>query len=1049
MPVVGDAYVIVRAVTTGFEREVQNALRRANLQNAGQQVSQSFTRGFRSGITQDADGLAGAFARIRANGRDAADAFRRLVTVGYFLGPAIAALVGAVGSLAAGLVILVSQVAAAVPALMALGGAMAALGFAMAAVKMGFSGIGEALKARSKEAKGAGRDNEAALRRIEDAERSLARVIESNRESFVRAKRDLTDAEEALTEARKEAAESLQQLNFDAEDAAISEKKASIELEKARERLARVQDLPPNSRARREAELAFAEADLNLRRAKDRNADLTKAQDEANKKGVEGSNEVVEATRRLEDAREQQARTERDGLRAQTDAERALARAREDAAKGGGGGAADDGGFGKLIPEAQEFVKLLESIKEKFKTVKEAVQRELLPRIGEALSLLVDSYFPTLETLLPRVGAAVGEAAKRFAEIMSAPDVVKSFGDVGETSIYFIERMGDVTGNLASAILTLLDAAGPLTRRFADWLVTLTGGWTESLKLKNETGKLTETFDYAGDVAAQLGDIFGNIGDALMNIGRAAAGPGSAGEMLLTSFENATQKFADFTARIEADGSLEAYFKRVVPNVEAIGRLFNELVMAFLKLADDEGVGKFADSLGGAFSTIADALARLLEGAPALGEFIDKFVEFLAMFAESESIQNFFSVLNFGLDIMIKFFSNDMIMRIVMSATAFLGFVKAITLIKNLGMTVVTILTGYAQKFMDIGRAVIGLPGHIGAFATQLKTASVAFKLSGGGFSGLSSALATFGIVVSGPMIAAIAIIGALVAIFILAWQNSEKFRDAVMGLVSAIKDSLADALQIINDAIQEAFPSFEGITDVFEKIGDVLAETLIPVLKIILPAAIRGAATTIGGFIKIVGGIFDAFKGVFSLLSALFGLFTGDFDRFFEGIKTATRSFVSAFGKIFSGIFDVFRGAINPLIQLWNSTVGGFGFTVPSWIPKIGGMKFTIPKISFGVVNLPNQFTGGGVKKMALGGTVFPSRGGSLVRVAEAGKPERIEPLDEQGLSKRDRAIIAQLAGGKGGQTFNVYPSPGMDEVELASMISRQLAFQLRAGSV
>jgi hypothetical protein len=39
-------------------------------------------------------------------------------------------------------------------------------------------------------------------------------------------------------------------------------------------------------------------------------------------------------------------------------------------------------------------------------------------------------------------------------------------------------------------------------------------------------------------------------------------------------------------------------------------------------------------------------------------------------------------------------------------------------------------------------------------------------------------------------------------------------------------------------------------------------------------------------------------------------------------------------------------------------------------------------------------------------------------------------------------------LAGGSGaGATINVYPSQGMNESELASIISRQIAFQLRRG--
>jgi phage-related protein len=1037
MPVVGDAYVIVRAVTTGFQRDVQNALRRANLQQAGQQAAQTFNRGFSGGLTRNAKGLAGAFADIRANGRAAADAFRRLVTVGYFLGPGIAALVGGVGALASGLVILVSQVSAAIPSLMALGGAMAALAFAMVAVKMGFSGIGEALKARSKEAKGAGKDNEAALRRIEDAERSLARVIESNRESLVRAKRDLADAEEALTEARKEAAESLQQLDFDAEDAALSETRASLELEKARERLQRVQDLPPNSRARREAELAFAETELNLRRAKDRNADLAKEQDEASKKRVEGSKEVLDATRRLDDARQDLARTERDGLRAQVDAERELARAREDANKGGRGGGAADDAFGKLIPEAQAFVDLLIKIKKQFKAVREEVQRELLPRIGEALSLLVDSYFPTLETLLPRVGEAVGNAAKKFAEIMAAPDVIKSFGDVGETSIYFIDQMGIVTGNLAVAVLKLLDAAGPLTRKFADWLVTLTGGWAESMTLKEKTGELTETFNYAGEVAGQLGDIFNNIGTALMNIGRAATGPGSAGEMLLTSFENATAKFAEFTGRIEADGTLEEYFKRVVPNVEAIGRLFNGLVMAFLRLADDEGVGAFADKLNSAVTTITEALGRLLEGAPALGEFVDKFVEFMALFAESDSIQNFFSVLNFGLDIMTAIFSNDMVMKVTMSVTAFLGFVKALTLMKNLGMTTLTILMGYAQKFGDLLMIIPGVSGQMNKLTGAFRNAGVAYTMTGGGLTGMRNALYTLGASGAGPILIVIAAIAALVAIFVLAWQNSEKFRDAVMGLVTAVRDALGEAVQKIVDEINKFFPSIESLGDIFRVIGDVLAVTLVPLLKFVLTNAIGSVGTAIVGFIRVVGGITTIFKAVWDVIKGFFAALRGDTDRAKELFESAFRNLVNGLKNIFSGIVNIifapFRLGFNLIARQWNNTVGKLTWSVPRWVPIIGGQTVGAPKLP----------------ELALGGTVFPSEGGTLVRVAEAGRPERIEPLDAQGLSRRDRAIIDQLAGGRGGQVFNVYPSPGMDERELAAMISRQLAFQLRAGAV
>jgi hypothetical protein len=76
----------------------------------------------------------------------------------------------------------------------------------------------------------------------------------------------------------------------------------------------------------------------------------------------------------------------------------------------------------------------------------------------------------------------------------------------------------------------------------------------------------------------------------------------------------------------------------------------------------------------------------------------------------------------------------------------------------------------------------------------------------------------------------------------------------------------------------------------------------------------------------------------------------------------------------------------------------------------------------------------------------INPSPGGTRARIGEAGRAERVEPLDPDGLSKRDKAMIALMSNG-GGINITVNPSPGMDEVELASVVSRQLAFHMRKG--
>lgn len=76
-----------------------------------------------------------------------------------------------------------------------------------------------------------------------------------------------------------------------------------------------------------------------------------------------------------------------------------------------------------------------------------------------------------------------------------------------------------------------------------------------------------------------------------------------------------------------------------------------------------------------------------------------------------------------------------------------------------------------------------------------------------------------------------------------------------------------------------------------------------------------------------------------------------------------------------------------------------------------------------------------------ALGGTVLPRRGGTLARVAEAGKAETI--VDTNDLNQGFGRLEALLA--RGTAPINVYPSPGMDEVELALKVERELSWATR----
>jgi hypothetical protein len=163
-----------------------------------------------------------------------------------------------------------------------------------------------------------------------------------------------------------------------------------------------------------------------------------------------------------------------------------------------------------------------------------------------------------------------------------------------------------------------------------------------------------------------------------------------------------------------------------------------------------------------------------------------------------------------------------------------------------------------------------------------------------------------------------------------------------------------------------------------------------------------------------------------------------------FDSIKTKIDTIVAGIKLVLTGMWDGLSNglklAFDKMKPMLNSVAKGINLMIDGANAAIAVTTFghgpTIPKFKEPLF-------------AARGGTIMPKSGGTLVTVAEAAKPERIEPLDEQGLSNRDRAIIKLLSGGAGGgNVFHIYPSQGMDETELAKMVGRELAFQMRKGA-
>lgn len=1034
MAVVGSAYIVVRAITSGFTKDVQKQFSGiGNVgSNAGSTLGRSFSRSFSKVGKLDMSG-------IQQQALGARERLTELIRSGYKLSAAVGVVVPAIGALVGGLGSLIGALVAATPAAIALGGGLVAIGLGAAAARLALGGIGAAVSRLNKTAGASPKDLTAQRRAVEDAKDALQDTIRRNKEALREANkavedatRDVTEAQNEYNKALEEGNEQMQQLGFDAEDAALAEKRAALELEKARENLLRVQDLPPNSRARKEAELAFAEAELNLRRAKDKNSDLAIEQERLAKEGVKGTDAVVAADKRLTEAKERQAEARREQGNAateaadsQAEAELRLKRAQEDLAKAkaGDGGAGGGDPLEGLTESQKTFAKFIAGLKPKIDELKEAVAAAFLPDLQKAIDQIVNGpAFEVIKNGLAGIGGALGEASLSLSDAITDAENLANLDAVFKTSEAVIASLGRTLGSAYGAVLSALALADPQIRTFFTFLETKAGQLDKWLKTEEGKEEFKRIMKEAESIVKDVGKIIGDTIAGFFNIGMSGAA-----QPLLDFFKEAAAGFKAFSGTNEAKELFTSLSENSAKILNSLGKWAGEII----KVGAMPQVGQVADIFAEMAPTIGKILTELVKASPAIAEFIGAFLELVATFTQGEQITAFFNVLTGAIKFVTGIFQNEFVKGIIDGLAPVLG-----------------VLTALGVIFDVIKFALLAIAGQILLTKAAFWAAKLVFQTFGniirivaGAFMNIVSKvipLVINGLRLLGAAIAAnplgflLTVIGLLVTAFITAYATSEDFRNKVNAVFQAVKDFV----QPIVDAIVGFFTgAFNWIRDNWPLLLAILTGPFGLAVKFIFDnwdtilAFVKEIPTKIGNFLK------GAWDFITSGLKTAWTNTTNFFNTIFETIKGLPAKFGGFLKGLWDGLLSGLRGVWQSVKDFWNNTIGGKGFDIkiPDWVPVFGGKNYSIR-----------------IPRLAQGGIVPATRGGMLAQIGEGGRPERVEPLDPDGLSKRDKAIIKELATGQGaGMTFNIYPSAGMDERALAEMISRKIAFMTRKGAV
>lgn len=115
----------------------------------------------------------------------------------------------------------------------------------------------------------------------------------------------------------------------------------------------------------------------------------------------------------------------------------------------------------------------------------------------------------------------------------------------------------------------------------------------------------------------------------------------------------------------------------------------------------------------------------------------------------------------------------------------------------------------------------------------------------------------------------------------------------------------------------------------------------------------------------------------------------------FFTGLKSKFSAIGKAIGDALS---KPMQAAFSAIRSLWNSTVGGFSFSIPSWIPFVGGNSYSIPR-------------------MAKGGIVTSP---TIAMIGEAG-PEAVVPLSGSNAGVGGDTYVVNVTAGAVGSEHDL----------------------------
>ena len=254
--------------------------------------------------------------------------------------------------------------------------------------------------------------------------------------------------------------------------------------------------------------------------------------------------------------------------------------------------------------------------------------------------------------------------------------------------------------------------------------------------------------------------------------------------------------------------------------------------------------------------------------------------------------------------------------------------------------------------------------------------------------------------------------------------------------IIQAIWDFIVGAWNGIVSGVSTALTAVWGfIVSVWNAVWGFIQPIIQAIWDFIVAAwnaIVSGISAALSWAWGIITSVWNAVHGFISgVMSAIGNTISSVWNAVVGWVSGAMSSIWNTITRVWNDVIGFIRGAASTIGDIWSGIWNGLknvGSDIVSGLKA--GVNFFIGVVNGAIHGLNNMIgianklpgvdipTIPEIPKLAKGGVVSPSSGGTLALIAEAGRSERVEPLDENGLSKRDHAILKLIGDGAAGGT-------------------------------